>query len=337
MTHDRLTTGKRHLPRITAALVGAVMVGGLVVIPAGTSSADPSISDVRKKVDALYHEAEQAQERYHDVTLELEAVNRDLRASAADQERQKAATEAVRAQVEDTVVAQYEGQTLSAVGQVIVSEDPKAFLNQLSTMTAFQAMQNSLYGDYATELKALRLRTNATDRRAQAVAELQAQLAAEKKQKDDALAKAKAILDKMEAAERERLLREAASGGIDPGNISVSGRASAAVRFAMAQVGDAYVYGAAGPNAWDCSGLTMVAWAQAGVGLPHSSSAQFGSGVHIPASALQPGDLVFYYSPISHVGMYIGNGLIVHAAHPGAGVRVAGLYSMPFSGAVRPG
>ena len=337
MTHDRLTTGKRHLPRITAALVGAVMVGGLVVIPAGTSSADPSISDVRKKVDALYHEAEQAQERYHDVTLELEAVNRDLRASAADQERQKAATEAVRAQVEDTVVAQYEGQTLSAVGQVIVSEDPKAFLNQLSTMTAFQAMQNSLYGDYATELKALRLRTNATDRRAQAVAELQAQLAAEKKQKDDALAKAKAILDKMEAAERERLLREAASGGIDPGNISVSGRASAAVRFAMAQVGDAYVYGAAGPNAWDCSGLTMVAWAQAGVGLPHSSSAQFGSGAHIPASALQPGDLVFYYSPISHVGMYIGNGLIVHAAHPGAGVRVAGLYSMPFSGAVRPG
>ncbi|MEI2809160.1 MAG: NlpC/P60 family protein [Nocardioides sp.] len=74
-----------------------------------------------------------------------------------------------------------------------------------------------------------------------------------------------------------------------------------------------------------------------GVGLPHSSSAQFGSGAHVPASALQPGDLVFYYSPISHVGMYIGNGLIVHAAHPGAGVRVAGLYSMPFSGAVRPG
>ena len=99
----------------------------------------------------------------------------------------------------------------------------------------------------------------------------------------------------------------------------------------MAQVGDAYVYGAAGPNAFDCSGLTMMAWAQAGVGLPHSSSAQFGSGPHISASDLQPGDLVFYYSPISHVGMYIGNGLIVHAANPGAGVAVAGLFSMPYS------
>ena len=105
----------------------------------------------------------------------------------------------------------------------------------------------------------------------------------------------------------------------------------------MAQVGDSYSYGAAGPNAFDCSGLTMMAWAQAGVGLPHSSSAQYGSGPHVAASELRPGDLVFYYSPISHVGMYIGNGLIVHAANPGAGVRVSELYSMPYVGAVRPG
>ncbi len=105
----------------------------------------------------------------------------------------------------------------------------------------------------------------------------------------------------------------------------------------MGQVGDAYVYGAAGPDAFDCSGLTMMAWAQAGVSLPHSSSAQYGSGPHVAASDLQPGDLVFYYSPISHVGMYIGNGMIVHAANPSTGVQVTGLYSMPFSGAVRPG
>ena len=91
----------------------------------------------------------------------------------------------------------------------------------------------------------------------------------------------------------------------------------------MAQVGDAYVYGATGDNAFDCSGLTMRAWGAAGVGLPHSSSAQYGSGPHVSASDLQPGDLVFYYSPISHVGMYIGNGLIVHAANPGTGVAVS--------------
>ena len=93
-----------------------------------------------------------------------------------------------------------------------------------------------------------------------------------------------------------------------------------AVAYAKSKVGNAYVYGAAGPNAFDCSGLTMAAWSQAGVSLPHSSSAQYSSGRHISESELQPGDLVFYYSPISHVGMYIGNGQIVNALNPGAGV-----------------
>ena len=105
----------------------------------------------------------------------------------------------------------------------------------------------------------------------------------------------------------------------------------------MDQIGDAYVYGAAGPDAWDCSGLTMAAWGAAGVGLPHSSSAQFSSAPQVSTSALQPGDLVFYYSPISHVAIYIGNGKIVHAANPSYPVKVDPVGSMPISGAVRPG
>ena len=118
---------------------------------------------------------------------------------------------------------------------------------------------------------------------------------------------------------------------------AASGGAAAAVQFAMAQVGDAYVYGAAGPDAYDCSGLTMMAWAQAGVALPHSSSAQLGSGTPVSVGALQPGDLVAYYSPVSHIGMYVGNGMIVHAANPSTGVNMAPVGSMPISGAVRPG
>ena len=108
------------------------------------------------------------------------------------------------------------------------------------------------------------------------------------------------------------------------------------VAYALAQVGDAYVWGAAGPSAWDCSGLTMRAYAQVGVSLPHSSSAQSRMGRPISASALQPGDLVFYYSPIHHVGIYIGGGMIVNAENPSVGVTITGLYSMPYSGAVRP-
>ena len=104
----------------------------------------------------------------------------------------------------------------------------------------------------------------------------------------------------------------------------------------MAQIGDNYVFGATGMSSWDCSGLTMRAYASVGVSLPHSSRAQYSSGRHISYSNLQPGDLVFFYSPIHHVGIYIGGGMIVHAANPSEGVLTAPLSSMPFSGAVRP-
>ena len=94
--------------------------------------------------------------------------------------------------------------------------------------------------------------------------------------------------------------------------------------------------GCAGPSAYDCSGLTMRAYQSVGIWLPHSAAAQFGDGRQIPPSQLQPGDLVFYYSPIHHVGIYIGGGMIVNAENPSVGVTVTSLYSMPFSGAVRP-
>jgi cell wall-associated NlpC family hydrolase len=110
--------------------------------------------------------------------------------------------------------------------------------------------------------------------------------------------------------------------------------AAIAVRAALSQVGKAYRFAAAGPDAYDCSGLTMWAWAQAGVSLPHYSKAQYESLPHVPLSALQPGDLVFFYSSVSHVGIYIGGGQMVDAANPALGVRVAGIGS-PI-GAARP-
>ena len=219
-----------------------------------------------------------------------------------------------------------------------MSEDPQAFLSQLSTMSAFNDYQDQLFADYAREAKALDIRARATQKRADEVAKIKDQLGREKATIDKKLAEAQSLLDRLEAEERERMLASRSS------TMRAARRTSrppvapaAAVSYAMAQVGDSYFYGAAGPSSFDCSGLTMMAWAQAGVGLPHSSSAQYGSGPHIASGALQPGDLVFYYQPISHVGMYIGNGVIVHAANPSTGVVVSGLYSMPYSGAVRPG
>jgi cell wall-associated NlpC family hydrolase len=113
--------------------------------------------------------------------------------------------------------------------------------------------------------------------------------------------------------------------------------AGSAVSYARAQVGKAYVWGAAGPDSFDCSGLTMAAWAAQGVSLPHNSQAQYDGGTPVSKSELQPGDLVFYYSPISHVGIYVGGGQVVNALNPGSGVQVSGVDDMPYAGAVRPG
>ena len=128
--------------------------------------------------------------------------------------------------------------------------------------------------------------------------------------------------------------------GVIPGSFvkrPMSGRAKIAVNAALAQQGKPYVWGAAGPSAFDCSGLTMYAWGQAGVSLPHQSAEQYGYGTHVPAdlAVLKPGDLLFFYSPIHHVAMYIGNGLQVHAPTSGDVVRVAGVDWANLVGATR--
>ncbi len=107
-----------------------------------------------------------------------------------------------------------------------------------------------------------------------------------------------------------------------------SGAAQVAVQTALAQVGDPYVWGAGGPNAFDCSGLTQYAYAAAGISLPHSSRMQSQMGSAVSRSQLQPGDLIFYYSPVSHVSMYIGNGQMVHASTSGVPVKVVSVDSM---------
>ncbi len=323
---------------LVSALTGLALAGVIGLVP-GSANAEPEISDVKARVDRLYHDAEVAQERWHDAKLELDELRSDLGSLKADQRRQDDRLEVVRDQVRDSVIRQYQGESLSAVGQVVVSDEPRAFLDQLSTMTSYSELQDQLFSSYSREATALDIRRGATERRLDDIADIEQELADDKATVEDNLAEAKDLLGRLEAEQREQLTSRStpAAPAAPTVDVAASGNAAAAVSYAMGQVGDAYVYGAAGPDAFDCSGLTMMAWAQAGVSLPHSSSAQYGSGPHIAASALQPGDLVFYYSPISHVGMYIGNGQIVHAANPSTGVQVASLYSMPFSGAVRPG
>ncbi len=325
-----------HGRKLASALSGLALAATVCIVgfvPAQPAQAEPDIDDVQKQVDTLFHDAERASERLNDAKIELADLRGDLVSLQADQDRQDGRLEAAREDLQDSIVSQYEGQSLSAVGVVAETDDADSFVSHLSTMSAYNDLQSQLFDSFSTEAKALAIREKATEQRAAEIQQKQDQLAAEKTAIDDKLAEAKALLDKLKDEEREALLSR---GSVTiPSGIDASGAAATAIRYAMAQVGKAYVYGAAGPSAFDCSGLMMMAWAQAGVGLPHSSSAQYGIGRHVASGDLKPGDLVFYYSPISHVAMYIGNGLIVEAANPGAGVRVSGVFSMPYVGATR--
>jgi len=116
----------------------------------------------------------------------------------------------------------------------------------------------------------------------------------------------------------------------------LNARAATAVATALAQIGKPYQWAGAGPSAFDCSGLTAYAWRAAGVTLPHNAAAQAALTTPVPLAALQPGDLVFYYWPIAHVGLYIGNGLMVEAPHSGVPVRIAAINRPGLEAAGRP-
>ena len=266
--------------RLVTILSGCAMIAAVGFMPSSPAQAEPDIDDVQKRVDKLFHEAEQAQERYNDAKLELHELEGDLDSLRADQKRQDAAFEDVRDQVQDSIVRQYEGESLSNVGQVVVSDDPQSFLAQLSTMSAFNDLQSQLFDKYATEAKALEIRQTATEKRA---AERRRDREEARRGEGDRRRQARRGQGAARRRSRPRSARRcsrAASSGCRP-----TSRPPVVppppCAYALAQVGDAYVYGAAGPNAFDCSGLTMMAWAQAGVGLPHSSSAQSGSGPHV--------------------------------------------------------
>ena len=332
-----MPNGRKRIAAIAATLI--TLMTALVVVGIGvatpTANAKPDLQTVKKKVEKLDHQAEQASERYNDARVKLAQTQTKLSALNSDLARQQQVVDSMREQVAQMVVDQYQGDALSTTSQVVLSSNPDAFLDNLNAVSAYNNQRGEVMKEFSTELDRLKLRKAAVKAEAKRLTSLQKQMAAEKAQIDEKAAKAKAVLDDLEAKARAQILSGGWTGTLP--DIPASGRAAAAVRFAMAQVGKSYVYGASGPNSYDCSGLTMRAWGMAGVGLPHSSSAQQGSGMRVSESDLRPGDLVFYYSPVSHVGMYIGNGLIVNAENPSSGVRVTGLHSMPYVGAVRPG
>ncbi|HEU4948624.1 MAG TPA: NlpC/P60 family protein [Kribbella sp.] len=331
-----------------AAITSTALLGVTFIQGSAVADPKPTLPQARAQVASLQHKAEEAGEAANDLRGQIKAASDRVKALRAGIKKQQTQVDAVKRQIGALAVAGYQTSGMTTTAQLLLSTNPDQFLSQASTAQAFAGQQNS----------ALRRFQAAQGKLADLQASQQAELAALqavqakqdgfKKQLEANLDAAEKVLSKLSDAERAKLQaeqdREASqarasrsSERMDNINVPVSGRASAAVEYALAQLGDPYVWGADGPSSFDCSGLTMAAWARAGVSLSHSSKAQYSEGRRVSKSSLQPGDLVFYYSPISHVAMYIGNGRIVHASRPGKPVKTDPLDLMPYSGAVRPG
>ena len=181
------------------------------------------------------------------------------------------------------------------------------------------------------------------------LAEKEKQLKSLTEASDNKIAQAKKVLAKLTASQRQQISKAekkesaranaaaATSRESTRSTGSGSGRGARALAYAKAQLGEPYVRNGDGPSSWDCSGLTMRAWGSVGVSLPHSSGSQYSRGSYVNKSDLQLGDLVFFYDSISHVGLYAGNGQVIHAPRPGKSVEYIKMSYMPYAGARRPG
>ncbi|MGQ0631547.1 MAG: C40 family peptidase [Sporichthyaceae bacterium] len=333
---------RRHarLARTSTACtaVAALLVGGL----SGSGVAAPRLDaqEARRQVEALYHKAEQATERYNDVRIALAAAERKFSSAQRVAARQQGAVRELQRSVGTLAADAYRNGGIDQTVQLMFSGDPESFLARASMMDALSAREAAALRRVVEARRELQANQAAAAQQLAAVEAQRKALAVEKAAVERNLRAARTVLDRLEAKDRERFdraSRDDARSSLQDMPVPDTARAAKAVSFALAQLGDRYVWAAAGPDAWDCSGLTMGAWRAAGVSLPHSSAQQYATGRKVPRSELLPGDLVYFYSPISHVSIYIGNGKMVDAPNPGKSVRILPISYMPYAGATRPG
>ncbi|MEU9880154.1 C40 family peptidase [Streptomyces phaeochromogenes] len=227
--------------------------------------------------------------------------------------------------------------------QTATTEKRQEASESLETLTRTQSSLKTSKADVQRKL------ATARDLLSKLTAEEKARLAAIERQKQEEAQRKADELARQQAADAERRRQEAAqstagtstgsgtaSGTSGSGSTASTAKADKALAFARAQIGKPYVWGASGPGSYDCSGLTQAAWKAAGVTLPRTTWDQVKSGTTVSVNSAQPGDLVFFYDDISHVGIYIGDGMMIHAPKPGAYVREESIYYMPIHSVVRP-
>ncbi|WP_405880240.1 NlpC/P60 family protein [Streptomyces sp. NBC_01136] len=340
----------------TIALAGAATAAGFD----GTGHADPQLSpaQVKAKVDKLYEEAEIATQKYDGAKEKADKAEQRLNALRDEAARKEDRLNSARDALGSLAAAQYRSGGLDPALQLALSDNPDQYLEGAAFAERAGSRQAEAVARVRKQLREIEQLRGAARVELASLTSRQAELKRTKKTITGKLDTARLLWGQLTDEQRARLGDLGAAGGAgsarsagqhasrsaarDLGPPASSGsvaapdsRAAAAVSYAYGKLGSPYVWGATGPAAFDCSGLAQAAYRAAGISLPRTTYAQIAAGRRVSRSELLPGDLVFFYSGISHVGIYVGNGQMIHAPNPSAPVRLAPVDEMPFAGATR--
>lgn len=355
--------------RVTVLTVTAAAAVALTSQSAQAAPSEkPTKDEVKSKVDKLYQDAEKATEKYNGAKEKQEKLDKEIDTLQDKVARGQDDVNELRSGLGSLASAQYRSGGIDPALQLFLSSDPETYLDKASTLEQLSGQQVESLRKIQEKQRSLGQQRQEASDKLKDLAETRTELGGKKKEVQGKLAEAQRLLNTLTAAEKAALAEEeqratrnseraalkatestkaksdsgkAKTGGQSAGGqggseAPVSGRASSAYAAAQSKVGVPYVYGASGPSSFDCSGLTSWSFAQVNQSIPRTSQAQANIGTRINSqSALQVGDLVFFYSDLHHVGFYAGNGQVLHAPRTGANVRYESINNMPYMFGVR--
>ncbi|MEU9476413.1 NlpC/P60 family protein [Streptomyces sp. NPDC048191] len=330
----------------TLALAGAATATAFD----GTGHAEPQLTpaQVKAKVDKLYQEAEAATEKYDGAKDEAATAQRRLNTLRDETARKQDKLNTARDALGSFAAAQYRDGGFAPALQLALSGDPDQYLDDAAFAERAGHRQAAAVSQVREQLREIEQLRGAARVELTSLRSRQAQLRRQKQTITGKLDEARRLLARLTAQQQSEVTGDGTGApgrasrsasdtrdALEQAASATNARAAMAVSYAYAKLGSPYVWGATGPNAFDCSGLVQAAYRSAGISLPRTTYAQINAGRRVSRSELRPGDLVFFYSGVSHVGIYVGNGQMIHAPNPSAPVRLAPVDLMPFAGATR--
>jgi cell wall-associated NlpC family hydrolase len=308
-----------------------------MLVPAGqgqaqTTATQPSLTSLVAQAKQLEFQINSLSEQYDGLRIQLSHAQTDAQVASRAAARNAVALASGQQAVARLAAENYMSAGLSPALQALTAGDPEQFLGQASMMTELDQSRGEVVSGLSSQQNQDLRDQQTADQQLAAVRALQAQMSTKKQAIE-------AEIDQVNSSAMKQAMAIFTQTGQYPDiTIPTANTVGAqALQEALTRRGDPYVWGAAGPDQFDCSGLVVWAFAQEGIALPHYTGDQWNSGVHVARADLEPGDLVFFFPDISHVGIYVGNGLMVDAPDFGAVVRVEPVFWSDYVGAVRIG